>query len=363
MGVSIGAIRWDAFHGGGVGSSLSAQWSLGDTKWQFRAPWFATRISSHHIVSQAVQSNMDLELQLAAQAGLKFWAYCWYTPESTSDLMAAWNLHQSSAYKNLMPWCAIVGMGSLMTAVYSNMAAWQAHLNQFVLWFSQSNYLKVFGNRPVLFWLWNTSELASWCGGSMTNLQAVLSYLTTQCATAGLGAPYIVFQGENATTVPLLTSPGGSAISSYIPSWNNGLASAYANLDSAAQSFWTSQVATGAKVIPNGCTGWDTRPRIERPVTWANGSQKAYVGDNTYFVPPMPAQVATHAQNLINFINANPSACETNLGLLYSWTECDEGGKPLIPTLGDLPVNADAGEPLQTSNLLAALGPVLRAAA
>jgi hypothetical protein len=106
--------------------------------------------------------------------------------------------------------------------------------------------------------------------------------------------------------------------------------------------------------------------RVGHPPSHVNApaiGTKPLLGMNKYFAAGTPTQIAASYSAAFAYILANPSICPSKATLSYSWTENDEGGSAGIPTLGDPPTNAESGQPLNTSNLLKALGPVLRAVA
>ena len=77
---------------------------------------------------------------------------------------------------------------------------------------------------------------------------------------------------------------GAEAISDYAIWGNGGLnGSPYSELTAAARNAWIKSEATGAQVAPLVMTGWDRRPRIERPVPWETGWQKPYEGNGKIF--------------------------------------------------------------------------------
>ena len=92
-------------------------------------------------------------------------------------------------------------------------------------------------------------------------------------------------------------------------------------------------------MITFATTGWDTRPRIERPVSWLPniqakpdatppGQQMSLVDA----VTATPDQLAQHLKEAIAWTQANGDINPANVVLLYAWNENDEGGW-LIPTL------------------------------
>jgi hypothetical protein len=363
-GVTPIAIRWDAWYSTAQ-PGVQAHNGLGAQRWQFRAPWYSRVISDYRIECIGTQAHMDIEIQAAANAGIKAFLFNWtgggadgVNPPAEPSFFIAHQLYQASPNKALIKWCGDVAPLAVGYNPYSNTAGWHANANQWVGYFQQSNYLKV-GGRPVLFVTW--SEDLTYFGGVQANITASFAYLRSQSIAAGAGDPYLIVMGDpygvTRTASQALPIIGGQAISSYQPNVYAGNATATAaDLNSQAAAWWASQVATGNKVAPNAIVGWDTRPVVQMPPTWI--PRVPWLGNNLYFTPSTNAEVAAQFQSCVNFIGSNQPACDSKIMLMYSWNECYEGGKALIPTIGDPPT----GTP-PTTGLLTAIKPVLTAAA
>lgn len=348
--VIAGAIRWDAWYSN-QGDAHAAQNSLGPQVYQYRAPWFSQVLNQNQISSVGTQANMDTEIQCAANAGLKYWAFDQFNPAGSDGMFVnGWNLYQSSSKNNLINWCWMAGDDPAYMGSTSNFSTQVA---AYVAWFQQSNYQKVLANRP-LFYL-NFAQAPAGYGGSNSNYAAFITALRTATTSAGLGTPYVVVCGGVPTSSNFMTAIGADAISAYLaltptPAQPNP----FSALNASVQGFWTQMKNTGAKMIPSCVTGWDTRPRKQNPVPWqVTTSDPPYAGLLNYVTPGMTSEIASQIQAAVSFVGSNASACETTAILIYSWTECDEGGGCLIPTLGDPPQVGN------TSNVLTAVGSVL----
>jgi TAT (twin-arginine translocation) pathway signal sequence len=349
-GCIAGAIRWDAWYqstGGGYSQFTPVEpfveASLGPAYWQFRAPSCAevtglNTISIGQLCNR--QSQIDLEIQAAHAAGLKYWAYDWYpnadgTPDS-SGFGNAWKLHQSSSYKNLMNWCITLGMPA-------SVAAFEAMNAQFVTYMQQSNYQKVLNGRPVFYWLVGAVD-STWA--------AAITDLRTKAIAAGLATPYVVvLSGQNSgrTAATLALDVGADAISGY-GIFDNG---AFADLTTYAQNQWNcagnglnglgqpssgctpSASSSGLTYVPNCMTGSDTRPRSEVPTV--HQGLAPWINNAYYVTAGLDSEIVAQIQDAITFVNANPSVCSSTLILIYSWDENDEGGSALNGTKGDPP--------------------------
>lgn len=347
--VIAGAIRWDSWYSN-QGDALQGQNSLSPAQWNFRAPWFSTA-NPNILRSNGSQTNMDLEIQCAANAGLKYWAFDQFDPNgSDSMFLNAWNFYQASSKNNLINWC---WMGFGDPSYFGSTGNFSTQVAQFVTWFQQSNYQKVLTNRPLLY-LDFTAAPASF-GGSVSNFNAMLSALASACTTAGLGVPYLVVCGGMPLNHNFAVQISADAISAYAAVVvNPAQPSPYSTLVSTAEGFWTQMASSGSNIVPCCIVGWDTRPRKQNPPTYSLPTYvPAYSGLLNYFTPGSTSAIAAHVQDAVNYIGANPTIVPSAAILIYSWTECDEGGGCLIPTIGDPPQVGN------TTNVLTAIGAVL----
>jgi hypothetical protein len=162
--------------------------------------------------------------------------------------------------------------------------------------------------------------------------------LRAGCRQAGVGDPYIVIMaGRAQTSAAIMRAVGADAISNYIPDMAPAPVGAvpWRVLDERTQAFWASLAAQGVDCIPCATTGWDTRARRAHPESWVHEPGTPNLGD--YFVLPTAAELKAHLRAAAAFVRGHAGACPSRALLVYSWDECDEGGNPLIPTLGRLP--------------------------
>jgi hypothetical protein len=319
-GVRVCAIRFDAWYGGEAGapgaSAGTSDWyashDLDAPQYQARAPFFAKRLSPALMSINGQQADMDAELLYAANAGLKWYAWAWYGP--TSNYRKAWNYYQASPNKNLVNWCVLIGLSSLA----ANFPATSEYLS----FFQQGNYEK-YGTRPLIVVFYDNS--------SQSAAATAISNLRTACSNAGVGNPYILLQANSAAlAASTMTAIGADAIGCYATAPATSGPISYSAMDTFVQNFNAALIATGSPVIPLMMSGWDRRPRIERPppfdIEW-----KPFGAMSSYVAPGTPAQIASHFTSVIAQVTNNASACPANKALAYSWNEFDEGGGGLCP--------------------------------
>jgi hypothetical protein len=359
-GITPVFIRWDAWYS----QDPPARWAqdaLGPRQWQFRAPWFASVVAPDHIEASGGQAEMDLEIDAAAAAGIKAWAFNWYVPAAGGPpgapaMARGWQLYRSSRRRSKVRWCALAAPGYLGALPWSNGDARRAAIDAWLGYFGEPDYLTCLGGRPVLFILWSDADVATYFDAAPRNVARALADLRSRCAAARIGDPYVVvMNGGAATAAATMRAIGADAISAYIPALRlTETPSPAATLDAQAEAFRRSLVDTGAPVVPNAITGWDTRPRRMTPVPWEHGRRPSDL--DRYVAAASPDEVALHLRRAVRFIGENARSCPSRLMLVYSWNECDEGGNVAMPTLGDPPV----GNP-PTTRMLTAIGPALRA--
>jgi len=329
----IGAIRWDAWLPGdadttkvgqrGVGQQVSD--TLSQQKFHFRVPYFANLHSDGVTISypEPTQELFDQEMQYAADMGIDYFAYCMY--EDNSGLDYARVFHTQSKLRNKVKMSAILSAGP-----YDNMK----HIGDLVDCFQQEYYMKVCGGRPLVFFFAYIKD----------ETEKEIAALRTACKNAGVPDPYIaaMFWNQHEIKEALF-----DAVSGYGFSGNDG--QSFVSLTEKARGRWEEAKSRGQKLIPMATTGWDPRPRIERPVSWMN------IAENCWAQTPKDEEIVTHIQQTMDYIHENNELCEAETLVIYAWNENDEGGW-LVPTgkLGNdglLMRNADGSLIPDTSRL------------
>ncbi len=326
----VGAIRWDAWVGemATFGDSASekrvglvVERTLGPQKWHYRLPFFAVELGENAVQARgATQAVMDQEIAFAAGAGLDYWAFVFYPPGSGLD--TARNLYLSSAHKSEINFSLIVdSTASLKDPQIQEL---------FVGYFGMPEYQKVLGDRP-LFYLFGQSSISE---EDDQALKDAIAALRQKSIAAGAGDPYTVYMGWSAPTVKVLIEKFGlDAGSAYAEAGSGGIP--FSRLARNAEARWEAYRYSKIQVIPWVTTGWDPRPRVERPTPWVT-----YPPDQ-WAETAKPDEIAAHLQDALLWDAAHPEFSEANTVIIYAWNEFDEGGW-LCPTLGDGKARLDA---------------------
>jgi hypothetical protein len=320
MPVSVGAIRWDAWYAPGSAPTEAVARALSPAPWRGRAPFFAEVPADGAPVrlpppSQAV---MDRQIDLAARAGLDYWAFLSY-PRGSS-MSEGFRLYRASAARSRVKFCFVTELVRWGRAGQrSELFAEHPPL------LSDRDYQTV-GGRPlyILAFLSDAALAEDW--GGIDGLRAAVVEFRARVRAFGAADPYLVIMtpvpDQARRWVPLL---GADAVSAY--AYQAGAAAApYAALAGYAERAWAAHAALGVPVIPTAMTGWDRRPRVQNPVPWETW-QRPGQGMDRYYAAPTPAELSAHAARAVAFAATQPH----RTALLYAWNEHDEGGW-LVPT-------------------------------
>ncbi len=313
----VGAIRWDAWHDGPAGRAV--EYTLGPEQWRARLPWFAEVTGPDTVRTRAdSQAVADREIEQAADLGLDYFAFLWYDVDrevgsEDEGMMRGLNLYRSSPNRDLVRYTVIIDGQRLASPV--ERAAVVDRMRD-------PNWVKVDG-RPLLF-------VGMWYPSARADVQAVRSASVAQ----GTGDPYVVHMvvsgNDHAEAVATATAGGVDAVSWYAAGVTSARGAPYAALARGARSAWDQTAALGAAVVPTVMTGWDPRPRIERPPYWGGS------GPN-WFQAPTPAELASEFGAAVTWARQRRAPAV----VAYAWNEYDEGGW-LAPTLAPAVGRADA---------------------
>jgi hypothetical protein len=290
----VGAVRFDAWQPGATGDPYIG--FLGPAQWRYRLPFYGVEVDSNTVALAAnTQAVMDQEIAYAHAAGLDFFCFDHYLTELRQSL----NLYLSSAHKHDINFC--LQMGALFPARVADAVN---------LIKTEPTYQKIAGGRPLVF-------LQAWYldGYTPPERKATVDDFRAQVMQAGLPNPYIVVENASASSAAADADRyGADAISSYAMGVRQDSAGQpFSRLAENAEQDWNAYKSTGKKVVPTVMTGWDTRPDPSRVA-------EPYWGQAT------PQEIATHLQNALRWIAANPCATEANTIQIYAWNEISEGG-------------------------------------
>lgn len=327
----VGAIRWDAWHGNQGMPGRAVQRSLGPEKYHWRLPFFAVVRGDDDITIDGTdQQVMDREIAYAADAGIDYWAFVTYREDDPMSL--GLKRYLSSDARSRIRFCLLTEGPRWADPAF---VARVARLMR------EPGYQMVFRNRPLLYlgFIGQGKQVRHW-----ENAQAfrrTLDAFRAAVQADGLGNPYLVILDFLPEWGAMWADElGGDAISSYVVNAKSEKPVPYACQARADEAFWEACRATGKPVVPIVTSGWDRRPRVERPVPWERDQQPG-VGLERYVEAPTPQEIADHLKVALDWIARHPDAAPARASLIYAWNENDEGGW-LVPTLRDGPARLHA---------------------
>jgi len=322
-----GAIRWDAWHGKLGEPGRAVERSLGAEKWRTRLPFFA-RILSPSCVSIDGSSPqvMDREIRYAVQAGLNYWAFVTY--DEGDPMSLGLKNYLNNPHKRGLRFCLISEEER-----WGGPDTWRMHAQRLTTLMRNPAYLRVLDRRPLLFLGFISDETTRLRWGGIQAFREAVDGLRGMARDSGSGDPYIVIMDPVALRAGMLRRQlGADAISAYAVQCGHEHAP-YAELAACARRFWDQCAATQSEVVPIVMSGWDRRPRVEKPVPWEPW-QKPGEGLENYYRTPTPDELARHLEDALRWTVRHPHAAAARTVLIYAWNEIDEGGW-LLPTLGE----------------------------
>lgn len=332
---AVGAIRWDAWHSDKSPVGRAVERSLGPLHWHYRLPFFAEVISDTRVTIQgATQEVMDREIAYASAAGLDYWAFVTYAPESAMSL--GLELYLSSQHRSDLGFCLLLQGGHIGAG---GAKAWPAQVARYVEYFAEPTYQAVAGGRPLVYLFVANQMIGEGRFASWSAAAEAFDGLREATVAQGLPTPYLVVQDWSAVNAKLYANLlHFDAVSAYASN-GGGRGAPYSELAEHTERWWDEFAGTSAKVIPLVSAGWDRRPRVENPVPWEG--QRGSIEE--FYETPTPHELASHLGHAVKWVAEHPDVAEAGAVLIYAWNENDEGGW-IVPTLSEGTARLDAIE-------------------
>src|SRR5216683_3347399 len=191
---TFGALRWDAWYSmdlGTAGYELAVDpGTLAPNKWHFRAPIHA--ITGDNMISWegATQEAFDNEILAANRFGLDYWVFDYYD-SALGAFHAAFNIALSYYLNSKLvtkPRFALMeSSADLGTTGKSS-----AQIARALPYIQNPHYMKVKGNRPLIYMYYTSENVATYWNGDIANLRIAIDALRVAVQAAGLANPYIV---------------------------------------------------------------------------------------------------------------------------------------------------------------------------
>lgn len=261
---------------------------------------------------------MERQIDLAADHGISFFAFCWYWHDNgkTINLEAILNnprhtslaLFLKASNNHRMKFCLLVANHKGAEIIGAD--NWRQAAKFWTPYFTHKQYVTVSG-KPLII-VFNPA------GGNKE----------------GFAAMNAVARAAKMPGLAIAGCGGGAAENGFTHRTHYNLAPCsgpppleqnYKELIAANQSRWAGR--SGQPYLPIVTAGWDNRP-WEGP----NGLGKPA---RCYFTDKTPELFANYLRNAIHWMNQHPSQTTAErILLIYAWNELGEGGY-LVPTQAD----------------------------
>lgn len=314
--IRIGMINWDACLPENTYFGHYTLNTLGNDKYKDRLPYFAQKKGNGYDFSYRTQEEYDRELRYAIDAGVDFFAYCWYPDtlcernfwkdlgssllwEHYPELNLGRKLYQTSELNKEIKMCAILFTGRAYAI---------SDIDDLIFAMKQDYYEKIDG-RPIVCTFGGFEE-------------GFIDELKLHTKKHGID-PYIVFFNTSATIHEGINYDKADAISAYAACCQ---CENFDDVISCVEEKNYKRLGAGLKEMPHVSIGWNPMPRVEKPSPWVN------YPDGPYSQLPTEEQLEKCFDKLFDFIEKNPEKIVDGYAMVYAWNEFEEGGY-LCPTL------------------------------
>jgi len=316
--LKIGAINWDAFAPGNTYFSHHAIDSLGNEKYSSRLPFYIEKNNGEYVVPCRTTEDYEKELSYAVDAGIDFFAYCWY-PDTTEN-RSIWHDDKAYAFLNdyypelnyarklyqQSPLNKKIGMCAIVFCINSYA---ESDFESLFDAMKEDYYVKVHG-KPLLI-IFDKYDVE------------FIELLKTYAAKYGI-EPYIAFINTVAHVAKDTDYTKADAVTAYGCGHS---VNTFSEHTAKVRMDNEKRTGCGISVIPLFSVGWNPSPRVDRPKPWV------IYGNVPYAPKPTENDIDKAFADLMDFTNSCSQA-DTGLALTFAWNEFEEGGY-LCPTLNE----------------------------
>ena len=318
MKMRIGAIYWDAalpketYFGG------FTLLTLGNKEFSHRLPFFAVENQDGSFdFPDRTQEEYDREFSYAADAGIDFFACCWYpdspgerpigvelSPQLTDhlhELNRGRKMFQQSPVNRRMKMCAIV---------FTSHSYAQSDFEALKEAMAADYYEKTDGKPLVMLFGSYNADFNTFLREKMAEAGFTV-HLSLISPTGRESSP------DGFATVDSLTA--------YASCHGGGR---FADLTAQTDADNRRRLEHGLSVMPVLSAGWDPSPRIRRRNTWVTYE------DIPYAPLPEKEDMEEAFASVGALMEENPDKLVSSTAMVFAWNEFEEGGY-LCPTLGE----------------------------
>lgn len=141
----VGAIRWDAWHGDKGEPGKAVERALSPKRWHHRLPFFGKVVSDAQAEIRGYsQDIVDKEIAYARRAGLDYWAFVIYEPDSPMSEVLRYYL--SSKRQQDIHFCLVTSPNN-----WGSRQEYPEKMKRILALISEPTDQKVPGDRPLIY--------------------------------------------------------------------------------------------------------------------------------------------------------------------------------------------------------------------
>ena len=249
--VLLGAIRWDPWNSiSPYGTLLNTV--LGPNQWHTRLPYYGIELDATHVdvLHEDDAGNASVECLYAAYGGIDYFMFAPILgyPGFNRCFEQYLALPRTSTYGVRFCDC----LQQIVSGAQGGPNTWATQvLPMYLSHFADPRYVKVVGNRPLMYIFLDVFRDTYW-GGDADLTKGALDDLREGAVALGLGEPYFVhFKYDWLVSGPELTTYNLQAIGTY--GWGGGGAEAelpYADLAAGTEYFSSGVIGAGYPCVP-----------------------------------------------------------------------------------------------------------------
>lgn len=311
--IVVGAVNWDCSLPSDTFFGFHATKSLSPEKYRTVTPFYADIYGSDKIdYHSRSMEEYEREMQYAIDAGIDYFAYCWYgenpKKQATEWQNNLWELsygrkmHSKSALKEKLKMCAIIGVGAKAQELS------EEEMKSLAEEMKQDYYQKI-EERPLVYIF----------DGYKQETGKILKEMCRKCNTP---EPYFVYMSNEIDKEEIKEDSDVGAISAYSFPKSAGN---YDEFITYLIDDLEKRKKLNLKLIPQFSTGWNPNPRIDNPVPWVGY-------DNLTYAPQATGEeLKKGAERFAKWICDNKECNTTGHILVFAWNEFEEGAH-ICPT-------------------------------
>lgn len=314
----IGAVNWDCSLPSSTVFGSCATRSLSPARFRDRTPFYAQEIAPDKIeFTYRTVEEYEIEMQYAIDAGIDYFAFCWYdhiipsghlegastgiayADQHVWELTRTRSLHARSPLREKLHYCAIL----ISPHPYSDEA-----LHLLAKEMQDPGYEKING-RPLIYFFYG-----KW--------QGHLARLREICKEENTPDPFAVVMNYEG-----VIAPEDKGKFEAITAYGCGGSGTWEDLCRTNLDLNGKRSQSGVPCVPLFTVGWDPSPRILNPVPWCTYPDKIYP-------PPCTReQLLSAAKEFKQWVSDNRENCVPGHIMVFAWNEFEEGGW-ICPNLG-----------------------------